>query len=558
MFDEVLSFCPVLSTRFSFKTCGQTRKNYVIKITELYQCAGGMKCMSKNNCVEKKHVCDGKYHCESKLDEASCHICPADCICFDASVTCTNKKLTYIPNIAHTTRRLIISENQIKLSQLDLPYLGMLDLTDNRIKELPASIFTIVSNLFNLNLAYNLLTFIRTNVLSDLTNLRYINFTGNYHLSTIQSNAFMLRTQGISRLEELAMIGLSLSTIEDDAFQGLNNLLTLNLSHNQMQHISRGMMNGLDNLQSLSLLENKLALVKSGAFDHMIGLKYLESDSYFFCCVVESVRADNCIPAVDVFTSCTDLMKSDILRVCMWILGIFAIVGNVFALVVRFTSSSDNSANYSLITSLCFSDLLMGIYLITIGCADLVYQGNYIEYDDGWRHGMYCNAAGVLSMVSSEVSIVMLACLSIDRYHAIKNPFRSMDIPVKASKYMIVVAWVLFLGLSLVPLFPISYFNGEFFSHTPVCLSIPLTSDRFSGWEYSSAIFLGANTVILVITVYCYTTMFMAIMSMYGSVHGNQAKSTSRDLQVAKRMAFIIMTDLMCWIPIIVIGKILL
>ena len=57
------------------------------------------------------------------------------------------------------------------------------------------------------------------------------------------------------------------------------------------------------------------------------------TDSFVFCCLLP--RQEQCSAPSDKFSSCSDLLKSDILRVLMWILGVSALVGNLFVIIFR-------------------------------------------------------------------------------------------------------------------------------------------------------------------------------------------------------------------------------
>lgn len=61
-----------------------------------------------------------------------------------------------------------------------------------------------------------------------------------------------------------------------------------------------------------------------------------------------------------------------------------------------------------LIANLAVSDLLMGMYLLTIAVVDIYYRGVYSVYDSAWRSSKLCAFAGFLSTFSSELSVFTL------------------------------------------------------------------------------------------------------------------------------------------------------
>lgn len=96
-------------------------------------------------------------------------------------------------------------------------------------------------------------------------------------------------------------------------------------------------------------------------------------------------------------------MKSPAVRVCVWLLGILALVGNLSVIIWRRIYSEDNKIQSFLFTNLAVADLLMGVYLIIIAVQDTRWQGEYFKHDVNWRMGVLCQITGALSMLSSEV-----------------------------------------------------------------------------------------------------------------------------------------------------------
>ncbi|XP_064630867.1 G-protein coupled receptor GRL101-like [Lineus longissimus] len=202
---------------------------------------------------------------------------------------------------------------------------------------------------------------------------------------------------------------------------------------------------------------------------------------------------------MDPFSSCTDLIRIGTLRIFLWILGTIAVGGNILVLLLRILTKEPTTANTTIITSLAVSDLLMGVYLYIIAAADTTFRGYYIEVDWTWWEVIGCKIAGVLSVLSSEVSVFTLTIISVDRF--------------------------------LVVVFPFS-------------------------WEYSVAIFLGLNLVEFMIIAVLYTWMYVIIKRSADVIKHktSRKKGENKELVVARKMALIILTDFACWMPIIILG----
>ena len=103
-------------------------------------------------------------------------------------------------------------------------------------------------------------------------------------------------------------------------------------------------------------------------------LSFRTTDEFRFCCLARHV--ETCYPAPDdlEFSSCEDLMSNAILRVCIWVLGVVALVGNITVILWRTKYRIANKVHSFLIINLALGDLLMGIYLLIIAGVDAYYR----------------------------------------------------------------------------------------------------------------------------------------------------------------------------------------
>jgi hypothetical protein len=77
---------------------------------------------------------------------------------------------------------------------------------------------------------------------------------------------------------------------------------------------------------------------------------------------------------------------------------------------------ASKSAFNTLVSSLCLADFLMGVCIAIIGAADVTFQGRYALYELIWLHSAACKVAGFLSLVSSEVSALIILLITLDRF----------------------------------------------------------------------------------------------------------------------------------------------
>ena len=262
---------------------------------------------------------------------------------------------------------------------------------------------------------------------------------------------------------------------------------------------------------------------------------------------------ETCTPAADQFSSCEDLMRNYVLRTFIWLLGISALIGNFIVLLWRLKNGTNERSRVQsfLILNLAVSDFLMGVYMVIIGSADLMYRDVYILHAEEWENSFLCKAAGLLSVLSSEVSVVMLVVISLDRLWCVVFPLKKARLGIKSSRVVAAVGWVTMLVVSIVPILSLPYFAGSFYGRTGVCLALPLTRDKPPGWEFSVSFFLFFNMVCFVIILLCYIGIYITVKKTSRKIRSNRK---TQEVKMAWRMCLILCTDFICWMPVIIMG----
>ncbi|XP_060074077.1 G-protein coupled receptor GRL101-like [Ylistrum balloti] len=311
-------------------------------------------------------------------------------------------------------------------------------------------------------------------------------------------------------------------------------------------------------------------------FEGLDNLKMLFTDIPFMCCVKPpSVDDNNCFKTKyslwqctfypgrcksenDAISSCFALIGSTLLRVCLWIIGMCSLIGNLAVIVYRLHIDKDNiTKNYSLFTvNLAMSDLLMGVYLFIIGVIDVYYDGVYAWNNNRWRNSVLCTAAGILSSVSSEMSTFLILMVTIDRLIAIMFPLSRLSRwrnSWKLSLLVLVSLWIVSIILATIPIVASqSYFKGEFYSQSSVCLGLPLTAEQRPGTEYSFAVFVCLNSAVFTVIVVGQICIWKGMRESRRRISSSQNRE--RETAVARTLFFVVATDFCCWFPIGVMG----
>ncbi|CAB1316935.1 unnamed protein product, partial [Coregonus sp. 'balchen'] len=151
------------------------------------------------------------------------------------------------------------------------------------------------------------------------------------------------------------------------------------------------------------------------------------------------------------------------------------------------------------------------------------FRGEYNRNALLWMESVECRTIGFLAMLSSEVSVLLLTYLTLEKFLVIVFPFSHLR-PGKLQTVVVLVSiWVLGFIIAVVPLMNEDLF-GNYYGRNGVCF--PLHSDRqekLTAKGYSIGIFLDLRS----------------------RLH--------RDVAVANRFFFIVFSDALCWIPIFLV-----
>jgi len=102
---------------------------------------------------------------------------------------------------------------------------------------------------------------IPANAFQGLDNLSTLDLSAN-RLKSVPANIF----QGLIHLSTLNLSSNGITTISSDGFAGLENLSELDLSYNDLTALSSAQFQSLKNLSKLSLYENQITTISADAF----------------------------------------------------------------------------------------------------------------------------------------------------------------------------------------------------------------------------------------------------------------------------------------------------
>ena len=308
-------------------------------------------------------------------------------------------------------------------------------------------------------------------------------------------------------------------------------------------------------LRHLDISQNELQLVKS-SLQGLISLQQLITDEQVICCIFYNLfplsKAD-CDAPEDIVSTCTDLLNSNFLRVCLWILCCMSLLGNGTVLVYRIFFESRKSAIgfHIFVISLGLSDFVMGLYMLIIGSADLHYKGGFLWQRWEWKDAPLCVMAGVLGLVSSEVSAMTICLVMLDRLLAVRFPLhKHLHFSWRSASLLVLVSWTVGSVLAAVPLLSVHH-HWRFYTQNGICLPLPVSWRDFDGQRYAFAIFVVVNFVIFLMIMIGQFFIYLAVVSSSSRV---SSTATNKDVAIARRLFVVVISDFFCWLPVGVMG----
>lgn len=121
------------------------------------------------------------------------------------------------------------------------------------------------------------------------------------------------------------------------------------------------------------------------------------------------------------FLPCQDLFDWWTLRCGVWIVFLLAMLGNGTVVFVLVFSRSKMDVPRFLVCNLAAADFCMGVYLGMLAVVDASTLGEFRVFAIPWQMSAGCRLAGVLGVLSSELSVFTLAVITLERNYAITH-----------------------------------------------------------------------------------------------------------------------------------------
>ncbi|KAL9887599.1 leucine-rich repeat-containing G protein-coupled receptor 3 isoform 4-T4 [Glossina fuscipes fuscipes] len=468
---------------------------------------------------------------------------PEACVCRQHTLLYCgpNSNLTHIPMSGDKITNLIIMQNNLTLQQnafSSYKNLRRLKLKYNNLTDIPLGLFHRLQALERLDIRHNSIAQLPKGIFRGLQAVQWL-FLSSNGLKRIPINEMAIELP----LLEWLVLSDNLLTLDNERFPRLNLLLELSLGYTPLQ-IHSSLLRHL-NVSYLNLTGIPFGSIDFESINVMTNLKYIIYDRFYYCSMTPYVRM--CRPISDGLSTFHDLLSKPVLRYSVWIMAFITITGNIMVLWGRFTYRDENVAVAMVIRNLAFADLLMGFYLLTIGILDYSYRDEYHRVALDWITSWQCVAVGILAVSSSEVSLLILAFMSLERFLLIADPFRSHHrISSKTILITLIIIWIMGIVLAVAPVILWQSSTKYYGTYSGICFPLHIQEPYPLGWQYSAFLFLGINLSLLLIITLLYIALLVSIW--------RTRKATPLALleyELAVKFFFIVLADILCWAPII-------
>lgn len=479
---------------------------------------------------------------------------------------------------APETKKIFLNDNKIREIEEDalagLNQLSWLLLHHNQLNSFNSSIFKHTPMIKKIDLNTNQIELPEETRFGDYQHIEEL-FLDHNHISRIRSHWF----RNMSSLKWISLAHNRISIIEDESFVHNTRMVDLDLSsnriiainrltfgyqlivnhlglgNNRIESIPRDAFRELSQLKSLNLKGMKFRDLEQDTFSHLHLLEFIYFARFRYCHYASHVRV--CHPRTDGLSTSKELLAYPILKYAVWIVALVCSLGNVFVFVWRSVSPHEDQTLSLFVRNLSIADLMMGIYLCAIGWQNRHFGEKFGQHAIKWMTSWQCTAIGFLAILSSELSVFILTIITIERYRSITSINRHEESEMKRrARVYVYFAWLFSILIALYPLLMWNNSYADYYAANGLCLPLHIDQPFTPGWQFSAFIYLGINFAAVLIIVALYVRMYHMIMS---SRQNSRPMAEKReDAILAIRFFFIVVTDCLCWIPIVVIKLIAL
>ena len=488
-------------------------------------CSKMLQCSGSHVCIPEWEVCDGQVHCNTGDDEKYCEKCPSGCECLGSAVWCPSGSSGTLAARSERQMSALILENSLNVTALwaavnmvlnkySVRKIGLHNVSLDKIKLNGGC----TKYIFHLNCSDNALTDIGSGSLS-IPSIVQLDLSSNY-----------------------------LSVLSNKAFSQLQLLQFLELSHNHLYILNDSSFVGLTSLRFLYLTSNPLKYVSGFVFDNLNQVEQIRSDWYMICCIIPKVL--DCQPRASIFSSCTDLLESKLHQIFVVVLVTLSIMPNA---IIICSHRLRHEVDKTIFTHLSIADFTMGLYLGIIASVDISFRDRFNVIIMNWLKHPACFTASMMSFISSEMSLFILAMISFVRAYNLQL-LRGYSSLQKIMNISVFLLWFVIFLVGLVFIL-VHLLNNDFsLIENNMCLIFGIVTDANEKtnliWMYVLFVVLNLTLCIMIVVSNVYIVVLSKMLQR--TLNSLESHNTGGKMHLTKLVSFLLLlvgTNLACWLP---------
>ena len=208
----------------------------------------------------------------------------------------------------------------------------------------------------------------------------------------------------------------------------------------------------------------------------------------------------------------------------------------VFIVTLRSQQQSTQAARF-LVMFLSIADFSLGLYLAFIAFVDALTRGEYAQQALEWRVSRSCKAAGFFAIFGSVLSIWTLTAITLDR--VISLGLRCYKISKFKAWIAMSVGVSVAITVAVLPLVGVSRYTD-----VGVCLPFDVSTNAAKSYV----------TFLLVLPIVAIVIITCSYVKLYRAYSRSSVGNANGEMRVAFRVALLVIFNCACWLPIAVIG----